>query len=63
MFGSGRIFVAFGCPVVGLDWCFLVLELDWVVGVCGGSNSIYLQVSRGSDGICYHEVSKGSDSI
>ena len=25
---------------------FLVLELDWVVDVCGGSNNIYLEVSR-----------------
>ena len=32
--GSGRIFVVFGCPDVGLDWCCLALELDWVVDVC-----------------------------
>ena len=24
--GSGRIFVAFGCPDVGLDWCFWFLN-------------------------------------
>ena len=61
--GSKRFFVVFGGPAVGWDWCFLVLELDWVVDVCGGSNSIYLRVSRGSDRICYHEVSRGSVSF
>ena len=42
---------------------FLLLELDWVVDVCGGLNNIYLEVSRGSDRICYHDVSKGLDSF
>ena len=42
---------------------FFVLELDWVVDVCGGSNNIYLEVSRGSDRICYHDVSRGLDSF
>ena len=47
--GSGRIFVVFGCPEVGLDWCFWLL--NWIGYDCGGSNYIYLEVSEVRIGI------------
>ena len=61
--GSGRIFVAFGCPEVGLDWCFWFLNWIGLLMFVEVRIVFILRCLKGSDRICYHDVSRGLDSI